>query len=199
QDERELTVVNALRVAGELGTDAGADLLDRFRADERPAVRYAAIAGFMRTLAAVESGSPAISPDRVRPMIGTLGQLLTNEQHPQVLDVIVRALIEGTNLSRQGYDTIRNDAVRTLATGASQRLQAMGKAEAQPELLPALLRAGQGIRDVMTNQSRPLDTTRDAQLIQAAGELGGDMIAFVYRRYEAGDYPLPGDAPEQEA
>lgn len=196
--ENELKVVNALRIAGELATEQGAELLNSYRGDERSAVRYAAVSGLVRTFASLETGNPALAPERLRPLIDGLGEQLATETHPQVLDAVVRALIEASRLSKQGFAGYRPVAITVLANGAGERLRKLGGEAADRDLLPALLRAGQAVRDVFVVNNPPLDGTRDADLIKAMGALGGDMLAYVHRRHKAGDYPFSADDSDGE-
>lgn len=197
--DNELKVVNALRIAGELATDQGADLLNSYRGDERPAVRYTAVSGLARTFAALEAGNPALAPERLRPLIEGLGEQLATETHPQVLDAVVRALIEASRLSKQGFAGYRPIAITVLASETGARLQELGGEAADRDLLPALLRAGQAVRDVFVSSVPPLDANRDGELIKTMGALGGDMLAYVHRRYKAGDFPFAAAEDDEAA
>lgn len=189
RSERELVVVNALRLAGELATPAGAALLTQFVGDQRDPVRYAAVSGIRNTLQTMATQPPAITPDRAQSLLDTLVAGLRAEQRPHVLDAYVRALAQAAEVT-QGNVNLRPRALTALAQGMSERLQrAAGGAGGEPApqaLLETFARAGEIVRNGLTDVRHQLPE----EARRAAAEFGGDLLAFVLRGLQASEFPV---------
>jgi hypothetical protein len=189
QDERDLTVVNVMRIAGELATPNSIQLLEDKLRDARPAVRYAAVSGLGRIFATVRDYSPAIGSDGVLQLVARIGQRMQDERDFKILDVSIRALAAAMEIDRQNYETVRGAAFSALANAASARARAAG-AQANDEQLQVLVRAGEISRDALSVVTPRLQLSEQA--VREAAELSGHLIALVVRRVRAGDFP-PGD------
>lgn len=195
-DDRDLVAVNALRIAGELSTRQGAALLERAMASKKVTVRYAAIAGIARTFENLARTAPAMNADAARDLLRKLGPVLRTEADANVFDVAVRAAMAAGQIDRDGWGTLRDDAVGVLAPAVSERFQKLGATPAEPAMMQALVRACGSARDAMAIPGgRPLSA--DSQ--KAAAGMGADALAYVQRLVKAKVFPTvqPGE-PEAE-
>jgi hypothetical protein len=131
--------ITALVVLGELADDSARQVLQQYTADPRPAVRYAAIAALSRTLRAVNTYAPALDPGRATEIVAHLATRLTEEEDPQIVDLLTRALITGAAISRDGFAETASRALAALADGVGPRLRAASP-EARPVVLLSALR-----------------------------------------------------------
>jgi hypothetical protein len=192
QDERDLVIANALRVAGELATPASVQLLEQKLQDGQSPVRFAAITGIARTFAAVRDASPAVGTDGIQQLTRRVGQQLRTEKAPEIVDACVRALATAMDINRQNFESVRPAAFEVLAAGIGERAKALrGNADDAPMLI-ALLRAGQVSRDALSAND-PRMQLNDTGVRQAA-ELNGHLLGYTIRRLQGGGFPH--EAPE---
>lgn len=138
----ETVAITAIYLLGELADDAARQTLQEHTGDDRAAVRYAAIAAMGRTFRAVSATAPAIDPARVAQMVEHLGGRLESEADPLILDVIVRALLDAAQITRDDYAAASTRAVTTLAGGIGPRLRDADP-ESKPKLYVTTLRVGE--------------------------------------------------------
>ncbi len=195
-DQRDFNAVNALRIAGELATDAGVDLLNSSRSDARAPVRYAAIFGLKRTFQALDKSAPAILPPAALNVVSAVGRQFGDEQDPNVLAACVGALTAAAAVQRPGYEGAREAALGELIRRATEHVKALGEAPTRQGRLPALLQAGLSVREALLNPNQAFPPG----LVPAATEFGQQMLNYVVRRLDAGDLtPSAGDGPEEAA
>lgn len=185
-DDRDLIAVNALRISGELATARGAAIAQKSLASKKVPVRYAAVAAIGRTFENLARTAPAMDAGTARDLARKLDPVLRGETEAHIFDAAVRAVMAAGQLDRDGWGSLRDDALGILAPAVSDRFQKLGPAAPAPALLQALIRACGGVRDVLAVASgRPLSA--DSQKL-AAG-LGGDALAYVRRLMQAKVYP----------
>jgi hypothetical protein len=180
-DKREVVAVNALRVAGELGTASGVDLLSEGLKDQRPGVRYAAAAGFESTFQAIRRTVPALAGAQAAKAIDTLEVALTAEKDARVLEGLSLAIQEATRVPNRQVEGLRDAAAFSLARAVSAKAadRSVGAwADA------AFRRAVLTIRQTVTNQDINEPRLSDKTLRAAAG-MAGDMLAVVSQRMKA--------------
>jgi hypothetical protein len=194
QDERDIVVVNALRVAGELATPAAVQLLQQKLQDPHAPVRFAAVAAVGRVFSAVRDTSPAIGPADVQQLGARMGQQLGSERAPEIVDACVRALATAMEITRPNYEGVRAMAFEAVASGVGERARALrGDANDAPMLI-VLLRAGQFSRDALSVNDPRLQIG-DASVRQAA-ELNGHLLAYVVRRLQGGGFQEDSESRE---
>ena len=106
--------INAVRIAGELGTRDAMAVLSAAIKDKRPAVRVVAAKGFEQTFVASRS-QPAIV---VRDASGVLVDLKTAyiaETEPQVADAIIAAMDAGVRTDPAVLTGVRAEAVKAIS------------------------------------------------------------------------------------
>jgi hypothetical protein len=187
QDERDLVIANALRVAGELATPASVQLLEQKLQDGQAPVRFAAVAGIARAFASVRDASPAIGTDGIQQVTRRVGQQLRTESAPEIADACVRALATAMEIARPNYESVRGTAFEAIAAGVSERAKALRGAPDDGPMLMVLLRAGQVARDALSTNDPRLQLA-DAGVRQAA-ELNGHLLSYLVRRLQAGGFP----------
>ena len=172
--------LNALRIAGELGTTDGANICIQALEDQRAAVRMMAVSGLARTFGILQT-TATIQPQQFSAIEGRLSQALKNEQDPEVLDGFAMAYEAAMQIPENLVADARNIALRSAATRFGEITRAK---EMNGEKIPALLRASNAtlttLRGLVGN--RP---PNDA-LIESAG-FGGDLLAYTLRRLRSGE------------
>lgn len=189
KDQRDVVRVNALRLAGELATPEGLDLIDSSLANESKTVRYAAAFALGRAMDSLQLASPAVVADRVRETLNRAGQRIEAESETTVLDALVRAFCKGGSITRDAARDVRPAALSILSRSLSARLRQAKATETNSALLDSVLRALGTLRDELTaGGGRP---ALAAGVKQDAGGLAGDTIAIFARMLRADPTPLP--------
>jgi hypothetical protein len=150
------------------------------------AVRYAAVAGIGRSFEAMTAFSPAMVPARAQELVAKLGEVVAQEQQPEVLDAAVRALISAMRMSREGHGPIRADALTVLCERGAERLKKMGPIDAAA---PAMLRVLTGVREAVTVNNPGMQPGPAG--IKKGAELAGHTIAYVLRNIK--EFEQPGE------
>ncbi len=140
----EEVAITALIILGELADEPARQELQKYTADERIAVRFAAIAGMKRTFRAINNAAPALDANRVGEMVRHLGDRLSTEEDPATIDLTVRTLIAAAGVSRDGYGEVAAEAMTSAAHGIGDRLRA-ASVEARPSVLLSTLRVGEAL------------------------------------------------------
>ncbi len=187
QGPSEVRAINALIVAGALGTTQGTRVLDRSITDARIAVRYSAIRGYRRTLLVVNE-APAMPPDDAQAVVATLGAHLAREKDPDAFDACVRSLIQAAGITRTGFQDVRLKAVRSLARACDERIRSLPADPSADPFLKAIVRAGKSLRDAAADQQLGLDQGASRLIL----EFGADLRVYLVRRIEAGQLPHIG-------
>lgn len=171
----ELAAANALHLAGELATPAASDLLTKTGLrDTRAAVRYAAAYGLKRTFEQIEASSSVFQAVDAENAIKDIGRAIAAEKDPYVLEGFARAMDAAAAISDSKLRGVRVVAAQVLATEMGKRAQGAQTLE----IGPALIRAGQVLRDMMTDPQEP--RLPDA-VLKEIGAYGGDLLAAVCR------------------
>lgn len=176
KNPRDIVAANALHLAGELATPTAADLLtDTGLRDPRPAVRYAAAYGLKRAFEQIgASSSTVFQPSDAQKAIRAIGSVIAQESEPHVLEGCVRALDAAAAISDSKLRGVRVTAVQVLATELGKRAQAAKSLD----IAPALIRAGQVLRDTMND---PREPRLPDQVLKEIGAYGGDLLTVVRR------------------
>jgi hypothetical protein len=175
--QKDLVVVNALRLAGELATSDATAILEEKLNDQRVAVRFAAVNGLERTMAALAARAPAIPNTRVEQLVGKLGAVVEDPKStPEVVDAGLRALIAAMGTPA------RSLAFRTLATATGKVAGRFGPIETPPMIQGVLLRAGQATRDALGNVQLELK----GESVKDAGALSGHLLSWASCQIKAG-------------
>jgi len=179
-DADEITVINALVIAGDLGTDAAADLVLTKIGAPSAAIRYQASYAIHRLFGTLTGTGRALKPAKAQALVAAIEPALSKEADPLVVGGLVRA-----GLAAALVEELRSDAVSAVANGTSKVLQAQRTA-APDQLATAFLHAGSGMTEVLANPAAPIK----ADATRAAAGLGGDMIAYVSRAVTGKALPL---------
>lgn len=179
-DKPEVSV-NAVRLAGELGTRSGMDLLEAALKDKRPEVRVMAAMGFARTFNTAREVSTPLIPAQTDPSLAALSAALGAENEPTVLDALFSALQSAAKVPDDSIPGLRTRALEEIGSQAASLAQ-----RAKPEQDSVLLRATKALYDELNaDASRPSSAT-----IKNAGAAAGDSAALIVRRLSG---ELPAD------
>lgn len=184
QDDR--TIVNVLRIAGELATPASVNLLQAKLQDAQIPVRYAAASNIGVVFAVVRDHSPAMGQGAVQQLVTRLDNHIQREREAEVLDVSVRSLAMAMEITRPNYESIRPAAFASLTQRMSERAKGLGNRAESDELLRVFLRAAHVCRDALADNARPLGD----QGVRQAAELNGHLLAYIVRRLQGGGFPI---------
>ncbi len=197
----ELAVV-AVQMLGNVATERSLEALDRFIRDERAVMRYAAAQAMARTVRAVQTGAPAVGPDRVLWIVDRLRDGLARETDAVVAYMHVRGLMAAAVRDQpSALAAVRPRALLSLSTVCGERLQKLENNETDKALVATFIGAAEYLRQVLAEDIFARSLPRD--LVLACAGLGGDMLAFVSRQVRMGDggmfaLPAAGD-PEDIA
>lgn len=186
-DKTDLVAANALQIAGEVATADSLGLLARGLTDPRPAVRCAAAYGYKRLFDQLRQSSPAFQPVDAIKACNEVAARIAAEKDPHVLEEYARALESGATVSTENVRGLRPATVAATAKEFGARIRSK---DAQLDLAPAMIRAGQVLRDAVNKVGVKQDEPPlDNAVCKEAGGFGGDLLAFAKRRLAAGNVP----------
>ena len=179
----EHIAINALFVLAEIGDDASRLVVQQHTTDESQAVRYAAVGAMKRIFRVVETFSPAIDPGRVSEMVAHLNGLLETETDPTVADAITRALLQASQIERDGFETPATQALVGVASRVGARLRTAEAAD-RPVALISCVRVAEALaaRLQAAGGVKP-------EIARTAAGFGGEMLAYL--AFHANDGSLP--------
>jgi hypothetical protein len=181
-DKRDEVAINALRVASELGTGKGLELLRAGLADPRQPVRAMAAMGYGRLMGTMRAGNKALLDSQIRDALRTIQGAMTAQQDPVVVDALVMSLADMMQIpANQELMTGLQNAAANVMLDAVAALAP----KAPAELEPALTRATAAVITALTGTTTPL---QNDTLKKAAG-VAGDSLVFVLWRLESGELP----------
>ena len=173
-------VINALMVLGELADGTSVQTIEGFTNDPRLAVRYAAVGAMTRSFAAVSARAPALTNGQASAMVLHLATALAKEPQSQVIDAIVRSLLEAASINRDGFKSTRDDALAAVSAHVGERLRA-GDDTDRPVLMLTGLRAIEYFSRLLSaSGSVSPATARDGSA------LAGEILAYLAARANAG-------------
>lgn len=184
--ERENAAINALVVAGELGTREGVDILTAALEDKRPAIRARAALGLKRTFTiCADARTPALLARQVDAAVAALERASASESDGLVLDAIAAGLEGAAGIPEAKLEGVREKAVlaliRVVNSGAARLGAAAGAGAEAGAVLE--LRGTRALFDILQNTAVQLN---NASLVEAAG-MGGEALARVACRLKAGE------------
>jgi hypothetical protein len=179
-----LTAVSALRIAAELATQEGFDVLEKGYASGDASIQVAAAGGAARAFEVVRATPQAVAAGRLTQAVNELGKLFEATDNADVADAAARALVMCLRVSTNA--DVRSQACVVACRGLSVRAKKITKVEAEDRGLRPLVRIGGEIRDDLTDNTRP-QLSPAAQA--ARREVGGDCIALVARLVRTGQLP----------
>jgi len=193
ENPSDTVVVNALRVAGEIATSEATTILEKKLTDPRLAVRFAAVNGLERTMAALSTRSPAIPPDRVEVLVVKLGEIIADPKNTnlEVTDAAERALLSAMNVS---IGAVRPKAFAAMTGSVAKVAQRFGNAPTPNQGYIIFLRAGESSRNALGAIQAPL--TGDN--IKDAAALSGHLLTWALCQLKAGHLVEP-EAREEVA
>lgn len=146
---------NAIILAGNISTRTTLDTVEAALDARDPSVRYAAVYGIGRSIAAVARSAPAVGAPRVRETITALAEVISADDASLVADAAVRDLNTAGELTRENFAALREPAFAALATAAATRVKEAGAdadADASPAEHAVWLRAAESCRNAMLDQ-----------------------------------------------
>lgn len=178
-DKRDMVVINALVIAGELATDQGITIAEKHLKHADPAVRYAAVHAITQTFEAVARTTPAVRDEPLDRAIVALGKQLAAESDPRVIDALARALAAALDIPRTEFSQVRARALSELSLRLGARLKGAAGNPIDPMLLDTAVGCGTTVRNALANAG--VQGRLPEQAITDACGLGGDMLATVTR------------------
>ena len=173
--------INAIRIAGEIGTTDGAQLCVLALDDPRAGVRMMGASGLARTFSVLWT-TPTIQPVPFAQIEGRLAAALGREKDPEVLDGFAMAYESAMQIPGGIVPDAQNVSLRSAATGFGAIVR---QKNLDPAAVPALLRASKSILDTLTQAAGGVKPPNDT--LREAGGLGGDLLAYALRRLRAGE------------
>ncbi len=180
--------INAIRIAGEIGTTDGAQLCVLALDDPRAGVRMMGASGLARTFSVLWT-TPTIQPVPFAQIEGRLAAALAREKDPEVLDGFAMAYESAMQIP-SAIPEAQNIAIRSVATRFGEIVR---QKQVDPSAVPALLRASKSVLDTLTQPAGGGKPANDT--LREAGGFGGDLMGYALRRLRAGE---TGDAERQQ-
>lgn len=179
-----LSAVSALRIAAELATQEGFDVLEKGYASGDEAIQIAAAGGATRAFEVVRATPQTVAPGRLTQAVNELGKLLESTASANVADAAARGLVTALRISTNAE--VRSQASIVASKGLAARARKITTVEPGAGSLLPLVRIASEIRDDLTDNTRPaLNPAAQA----ARREVGGDCIALVARLVKSGQLP----------
>lgn len=179
-----LTAVSALRIAAELATQEGFDVLEKGYASADESIQIAAAGGAARAFEVIKSTPQAAAPGRLTKAVSELGKLFEATPSADVADAAARALVTALRVSTNA--DVRSEACIAACRGLGTRAKSIKTITAGDRSLLPLVRIGGEIRDDLTDNTRP---TLSPAAQAARREVGGEAIALVSRLIRTGQLP----------
>lgn len=174
--------INALVIAGEIGTQQSAELLIEGLKSSSASVRRAAAYGMQRTFLALQNHQPAMYPAVAESMVKVIGERLAAEPDPQDVLALVAAGVEASHLrGENGQFNLGNAAIEAVCKGMNARASVKGSNALDAMETQAAINAIGGARDLVGGRGG-VNVPNEVQL--AAAELAGSVIGNAKRVVE---------------
>ena len=183
-DPSDVVAINALTLAGQIGTKQALDLAEQGLADKRPSVRVAAAFAYRSAFNAARRGLPALSANQATSLLTTLQRKLAVEADPMVQDAMIQAIAAVTEIPAVVLPGVSSAAVKALAESSGDLARRGGNGTTP---YGALSKAGKTLFDLLSNPSAAIPN----EALVSIGGYSGDVIALAKRRLAAG--PLDAD------
>jgi hypothetical protein len=171
-DKNEIVAINALVIAGDLGTDAAVDVVRSQMDRAQVSVRYQAAYAAGRSFETLTGNGAAIGNEKANDLLKAIEDRFAAEADDLVLDGLVRSALRAASVDR-----LRPRALQVLAAGIGQIASRSVKSNTplSESLLETCVRAAVGARDVLSqpNVSLPRET------VVALGALSGDILTAI--------------------
>lgn len=189
--------INATIVAGELATEQSSILLTNGLKSKRADLRYQSAMGIRRTFEAMQTRAPAVGPQRAQDLVRAIELRIKEEPDPLVLDALVRAGLAAAELTAEPFREVRSRGIEVVAGGVSQQLKRRQAEPLDAASADAIVRAGSGVRDALSNRGPGMAITELAA--KAAAEIGGHLIAHAAKVVQAEKLQDDADMRERYA
>lgn len=173
--DNDLIAANALRIAGQGATGSTLKIVIDGLADKRPQVRLAAAVAARAAFAAARN-NPALNADELAKAMKALGDAVTTDGSPAVIDGALQALIAARDIPGN-----RSAAVERLTDAAGKRALALAKAN-QPIDLTPLLRVAGPVRQDITEAEKLSPEAR-----KSVAAFAGQLLIAVNAAWKDGD------------
>lgn len=191
-DTRPVVAINALVVAGEIGTPEAVAIIDKQVGATELTVRYAAVRALGACLeSAARSSSPAILPDALENIVASLSRRMESEKDPIVFGGFARSIAAGLNVTSQNAAGVRARAASELSQKLGARLR--DASSFSNELNDTVTVAGTQLRDALLSAGAGANLPPNAQKDVVA--LGAEILVYVARTVSAGK-DLPQGEPD---
>jgi hypothetical protein len=196
-DKRDHVALNAVRLAGEMATQAAVDsVLRPALSDARPAVRLMAASGYRQTLRIVTSpGGGSMSRANLEAVVDAVAARLATEPDVGVVEHLVLALdaIAATGENAE----LNRVAMQKLAAAGSTQVKALRSRANEPQTVrwaSALIRATDAVARPMTALGGP--SVLNAEFRTAAAVFAGHTLAYARDRLVAAGDQLGAESAE---
>jgi hypothetical protein len=186
---KEMQQVNAIFIAGELGTTQSLTVIGLGRASTTPSVRFQAAAATRRLIENLRevSNSPLAESDQVRALRETRTALMS-EQDALVQNAQLSALAAGVSVT-----TLQVEAAQQLAEAINQLARRASQTPASHHVVSGMERAV----GLVQAQLRGAQNVRP-QFIQAASDVAGSSLWHVMQVVQGGKVPA-GEGTDTQA
>ncbi len=173
----EFAQINAMIIAGEIGTFETTRVLLTGLDAKLATVRYQASYGLRRTFESLAAGPQGIAPEEAQSLVPDIQRKLTAEAAEHVVDGLARALLAGAGVGASGYQRFAGACVSGACKGLGERADLKGSAALGPAMTDALADTCNRIREQLLSRAAHLT---NQPLIDAA-EFAGKVLSHAAR------------------
>jgi hypothetical protein len=183
KDPSDEVAVNAIRLAGLVGTKEGIEAAESALTDKRETVRVAAAGAVAVSISTCKAEDHALLPSTANEAISKLDAAMKAEKSARGLDALVLALDSAMRIPNGSVASLHSSATDVLLANA-ERIAASKDFDGA-DFDPFFARTAKALSDAQ-RQSAEADRLSDSQK-QKAAALAGAIVARAERRLEAGN------------
>ena len=181
--------VNAVRLAGLVGTKDGIEAAEEAMGDAREAVRVAGAGAVGVAISTCRTEGHALLPSAANEAVKKIEDAMKTETSPRVLDALAIALENAMRVPSERVERLRSNATDALL-GAAERMAA-SRGYRGAEFDGFFTRTASTLADMLRTTSEPPTDTQK----QRAAQVAGDILVRAARRLNEGTLD---DAARQE-
>jgi hypothetical protein len=191
QDSRPIVAVNALRIAGDLATDRSVEILLSHLEHKEASIRLASAAGLARVFEAMRDTAPAMDAQSALRLLNRAADRLAAEPEPHVADALARALLAAGSVEKDGFASLRPEALRLSATRVADRIKAKGGAIPSSAEIDTILRTLSTLSVALAeDNTRPVARRFSEGAVKAAARLADESLGLLIDLARGGRLPV---------
>ncbi len=191
QDARPIVAVNALRIAGDLATDRSVEILLSQLEHREASIRLASASGLARAFEAMRDTAPAIDQQAAARLLNRCAERLVLEKEPHVADALARAILAASAIERDGFPTLRAEALQLSAARVADRIKALGGNAPSPAEVDTILRTLSTLSVALADDNtRPVTRRLPEATVKSSARLADETLGLLIELTRGGKLPV---------